>query len=70
MQILESHPQTKNPSGTGQIQSFDRIPETFVGHVWPLARTCLGLRFSPTTKSFAGLIRPLTWVPVTIPGHV
>jgi hypothetical protein len=49
---------------------FDRIPETFVGHVRPLARTCPGLSSSPVTKSWTKLIRSLTWVPVTNPRHV
>jgi hypothetical protein len=69
VQILESYPQTKNPNGTGHIQSCDRIPETFAILVRPPARTCLGLCSSPATKSCAGLIRPLTQVLVTIPEH-
>jgi hypothetical protein len=70
VQILESYPQTKNPSGIGHIQNFDWISETFARHLWPPVRTSPGLSSSLVTKSWAGLIWPLARVLVTFPGDI
>jgi hypothetical protein len=43
VQILESSPQTKNPSGIGHIRSSGQIPEALAEHVRSSAQTFLGL---------------------------